>query len=92
MCTFFARGNSNRGSNCKFAHDERYKSQAKSRFDARRSSPGKMKRKGGGKGKGKKGRATGAVEGGEADEEDNEEECEFMEVDMDLPADTETKG
>ena len=86
MCSKFVRGTCDRGSNCKFAHDERYKSQAKSRLDGRRASP---KKKGRGKGKGRKGLSAGAVADGEADEEDNEEEPEFIEIDMDLPADNE---
>ena len=85
MCAKFVRGNCDRGNNCKFAHDERYRSQAKSRLDGRKSSP---RKKGRGKGKGGKGRgrSAGAVADGEADGEDNEEEPEFIDVDMDLPA------
>ena len=90
MCSQFVRGNCTRGNSCKFAHDERYKSQAKKRLDGRKSFPRKKGRgKGRGKGKGR-GRPAGAVVDGKADGEDNEEEePEYIDVDMDLPAEEE---
>ena len=85
MCRYFVQGKCNKGDKCTYSHDERYKSKAHSVF---------VSRKKGGKGKGKKGkprkkgkgRGAGAVDetaaDGQADHEDNEEELDYIEVEL----------
>ena len=92
MCRFFVQGTCNKGGKCKFAHDERYKSQAKSNLDARKSrgrGRGRGGRSRGRNSRGRKARGVGAVdtEQGElADQEDEEEELDYIDVEVEATA------
>ena len=91
MCVPFLRGNCTRGSNCKLAHDERYKAQALKRLEQRPARKGRGRGRGGrGRGGRYKGRSAGAVEGeADGEEEADEADVDYIEVDMDLPAEPE---
>ena len=88
MCVPFLRGQCTKGAKCYNSHDERYKANALKRLE-QRSAKGKGRGKGRGRGR-RRGRAAGAVDG-EADGEEEDVELDYIEVDIDLPAEPEEK-